>query len=971
MSHTNTIQAIRIYLKTVETETPSLGIFTSGGTSEIRISAQTLSGVALTWAHGIIAKGGIGPRGEGSDYSQGGNIPDYDGISFETVNTTQWIKLLEDMGVNLSGLTCELWEFEGTEADSDSESGAVKFTGVVEDIKGDESVTSIPVKCARYKRNVSICKTVNIIDFPNAGSNVVGKLIPASFGNFIPPDTTKINNLAKFIGLDIDVNYNKYTHAYFTNAATHPEWSIFPITDIGLIGTNQLVFKFAVQDMADIPGGPTLYPENMYVEFVSGTGSGQIKRVARIETTVDYAKIQFYISEVLTTNVNVSPTSQRAWVRFFDCEIESIADFWKCKDFLTIAGVSTPAPQLFSYDNGFNRIADYAYDATYNANKNRFKIVPSHTEQNISTINSFCIIPINNLSLESESTLSKWQSASRTDYSNFNKKENGIYYRTGYDIPDISGYAGLVNPANAYDRVSTSKADFTFQLNIVVPTSDAARYYKVLKFIPPILPDYIAENDQIKIYIGLKLKTSCVPSVGIFSISKDCIDLSKSAFHIVCKLLDGVGYLGDIWTRDADVFMLDKVIDDVSNVNIDDMPDFYFTDSPSSYNANFYKASSAPYSDLYGYTLFELGYDIKSYKAITEIGLFFGRVFGSPIASYYTDTLELYEAAIIIGVNGINVSNNVFPPFSGRVFNDTWGSRKTATALIQKPIDLFEHFCRLQDWSETGETSIPWGKAYATSAKIKTGVGVEGSFDHANLNTLTDQTPAFQVEDEGASYTDELKKLICRIYDVCNYTDTDGTECIETMALTNPADTVFFGDLAGDVGEIVEPKIENIFCEPVVNYQMNYGSGEYDKSLRIYNIQNYVKGSNWTACSSGFASLADAESALDIYYALYLKFRSTEKCPSSFSDTKIITTYADALSYIIRKGNAMGRKRQPSVSVFYDKGKNYHLAKHVYWNHPHQTGGEYIECMIEKISFDPDGNRVNMALLLLEDIPAL
>lgn len=67
MSHAKIIQAVRIYLDTVETENTALGIFTSGGTSEIRLSEEPLSGVALPWTSGLIALNGIGDRSASGD----------------------------------------------------------------------------------------------------------------------------------------------------------------------------------------------------------------------------------------------------------------------------------------------------------------------------------------------------------------------------------------------------------------------------------------------------------------------------------------------------------------------------------------------------------------------------------------------------------------------------------------------------------------------------------------------------------------------------------------------------------------------------------------------------------------------------------------------------------------------------------------------------------------------------------------
>jgi hypothetical protein len=110
---------------------------------------------------------------------------------------------------------------------------------------------------------------------------------------------------------------------------------------------------------------------------------------------------------------------------------------------------------------------------------------------------------------------------------------------------------------------------------------------------------------------------------------------------------------------------------------------------------------------------------------------------------------------------------------------------------------------------------------------------------------------------------------------------------------------------------------------------------------------------------------------LDIYAALWRKFRTIETAPSDFTDVKFVNTYADALAYLIRKGNKMGRSRIP-LSIFYDKGSSYHFAKHVLLTLPHQTNNVSVECVVESVSKNKNagpGGKVSLKFAILDELP--
>lgn len=955
MSHDKIIQAIRIYLPDEVTEDISLGIFTSDGASEIRIAEGSLSSVDLSWATGLLAKNGIGDIKESGTCINGGSPANYDGTNFELINTAQWLLELKDLGIYLPGLTAEIWEFRGTEYDSDATSAEVIKTGIIENIDWGQQVISIPIKDARYKRNASIVGTVNTVDFPNADDDMIGKPIPATFGE---------HDYAKFIRPSSKERIINESELY-GGSGTGPEYlESFPVTYHG--GTLNITVKTTIDDEV-----VSTYPDDWYIFIVSGTGKGECAKIAGYFATA--YNVYFTIDRYLLSTLNVDTTSSdRSWAQIKQISGEFCSDHFKCEGFKDENGVIITAhPLLYTYDNQFSRIAEYGVNIdTSETNNNKAIIQPKYSENNNPfNLNSFIIKPCSGLSLientSGDSGLEGYIGAA--GIADYNKICSGLWCHSSYY--QLSTTLNLSNSANAYDRDDSSYGLAEFDETAFYTGSNRSLYMIGLEFTLPIIPD---GYDFTECYLLLKLKSkvSTNSSLGMrmFDLGTWIEIIQKRFDSSGTKILNQSSY-GDKYFDIMNLSTIDCMLDDYT-IPARTNNDLYFNLMPET--ETIYGVSGR-YGTLKGHTIFKItAVDKYEYGSIRKSAIILHRDIGSynDSGKNLNDFIRFYELSVAFKMSQ-TIDKNIYSAFNGRIFNDTWNTRKTAANLIENPVDILEHACRLQDWSETGETGTKWGKEYATSALIKTG-SVEGSFDSSALNTLTDQTPAFQIDNERDGTTDEIKKLMCRIYDLCTYVDPDGTECVETLELTDPAETVTFDDIkqGAEIGPIQEPLIENIFCEPVCNYEYNYGSGEYGKSLRVYNIQNYVKGDNWDECSSGFANQTDAESVLDIYYALWLKYRSVEQCPADFSDCLPIVTYADALSYLVRKGGGMDLRSLPGVQIDYEKGYEYHYAKHVQFNHP-ITGNADVECVIESVEKSKNNNRVTLDLLILEDIPAL
>ena len=127
------IQAVKIKINPIPaglTEHAELGLYI-GATAELRWSEYPLVGVADVWKGGIIANNGIGDRTREMDTRRGGAVESYSGLDLTVLNNNNLILRLKELGVNLNGLTAELWEFEGTDIDSDATSATLLFAGII------------------------------------------------------------------------------------------------------------------------------------------------------------------------------------------------------------------------------------------------------------------------------------------------------------------------------------------------------------------------------------------------------------------------------------------------------------------------------------------------------------------------------------------------------------------------------------------------------------------------------------------------------------------------------------------------------------------------------------------------------------------------------------------------------------------------------------------------------------------------
>lgn len=1011
------IHAIKIKVAPVipgVAEHTELGFFVkTSEIQEIRWTEMPLVGTPDVWTSGIIAKNGIGDIRREMDTRSGGASEAYSGLDLKVLNNNQLVLRLKELGIDINGLTAEVHEFIGTDADSDAMETSVRFTGVCAYESGsswDENLWNIEIKNNRFQRNAFLGTMINNDaangNYKDATDDMNGKIVPITMGKFeminattgVYDPLTSVPNPAKFIrtagkqtALDnyIDVS----------NHLLPEHQTFFPVIDHSAAHSTSPYLGYRIQmgnntvgsplmDLVSKLGGMVELPTGRkWLKIVVGgaTGTSLVGQYRKITRITDYgvsAGNVYWVDVELETYFEkdlVFTGTDQAWVQFLNLPFEYPCDTWPCAGFLNDAGGdSSQVLNLYSYKSessflerksydtdsitgkliintsfvpiGFQKIAPYGYNAKIGGINNSLIIDAKLFESDPSQLLSYDIFPLKDRTAFIENTLTAW------GFPTWNRMDGGELgfvpvfddaVQTDlidYDATDVGG----ANPD--LDRKDSSYRYVTLQ-------TDGQTNIKVVFEFSIDIEKLLFDYDSY--YLGVNISTKSVNAGG----TSNC----RGGIKLLLRRFIG------------------STIETLSNANgaklddfnkwsaIDCLPDFYYNPrtTPDNNKAFIFdtELSSLAYPQQYltCHKNFPLAVNTKEQiGSLHRVGL----IYENAVDGTTDILIKMIEMSLICKMS-TSISEKLFTLCKGRTFNSTWGSRKTSANMITNPVDMLEHFKRLQCGMEFGDV-VEFGKAYSPSMPIKTGAAVDGSYDNAILDTVKTFTPAYQILDVGPAWTDTQIRDLCRTFHVCTYTDRAGYECVTTLDTTDPAETILFTDIKGAIGETKEPEIGDVFCQPIFNYRYNSGSEKFDKQMCVLNIQEstynaaYTPGIDNTAHTL-HATLHDGEYVWAQCKAKYSKYRQIEPCPSSFSDQKMIVTYVDAIKIFSMKISWMGKNRQP-LSVFYSKGKDYHPGKHVKIMLPHQTNRMTVECVIEKIKISKNRNQVDLQLVLLEDV---
>ena len=312
----------------------------------------------------------------------------------------------------------------------------------------------------------------------------------------------------------------------------------------------------------------------------------------------------------------------------------------------------------------------------------------------------------------------------------------------------------------------------------------------------------------------------------------------------------------------------------------------------------------------------------------------------------------------------------------------TWDDRKVRGDLMESPIDIFEHVCRLQNWSEINVMPVGgWGHNYAETPLINTTSGgseTAGSIESldANLTIVKNYKIANQILSKGNVITDKIKKSLCRNFFLASWVNELGEECIEVIKREETAtvDTINLTDIV-DKNKIkfIEPNPSNIYPEPFVLYNKNFATGKYEGALRVTNVDaENPSDSEKESYIEGLSGM-DARTVWDRANGLWLKTKMINTPPTDLTNLDWANGEDGlqiAKDYLM---NWISWMYNPTctLSVHYNKIKDWDLTHRFKLQLPHQTNNAQVECLVTKVVKAPNPPYECMieAIVFSESIP--
>ena len=986
---------VKIYVGSYAGTTDAdIGLYVSGGIGWFRWIENSIT-TTDTWKSGYLV--GIGRIGQSSDFKDGGNLAQVKGTEIRVANvdstqTTSFWKKIETAGISLIGLRCDIVEFD---ASASPATETVIFRGVCEEaVNFNEGEYTISLRNSFYKRRANLSTVIDNNTqglFPNSDDSIAGSIVPISFGTHLKCKMVRTANKTDVFELSKEKDFGGDITASDNNYLVSPFNIFFPIVGCEeplatpqeifwvQVGTNVKWYNTGVE----VTTGEidlTTYFSDKCIHVIEGANEGQFRLIKAATVDLD----REYGGGILAGNVILIETSmvfessflftatEKSVVSIKKINREYMADVWDCigmldNDLTALVGKET---KLYTYSDEKNvvvpasitvdtrvpvdetpsdyiKLPEYSYIASGTGN-NKISIDVKLFNTDVDTLSSYLIYPVT-ASLINESNLRKW------NLPTWARRRPGVYSNLD------SGSGGPVSGtlANISDRTYTSNYGFSH--------STKTAYAIDLKL--PTLPDDFLFDE---FFLLMKIR---INALGGGTTAERKINIIPRRFWAA---MDSIKYEYNVTTG--------------IEINFDTFPEFYFTDSPSdNKEKNFYFVKNTALSNLIyyntGYSTVKFdGIDTKDiYESILSLGFFYFHtaVMSSGQPGY--QHIFMYEMAIMFKKN-ISVKKEIYTPFSGRIYDDTWSdewrSRKTAANLMESPVDIAEHILRLQNFSEEGDVKN-YGKEYCPNALINTAT-TEGGFDYSGLDPVRTNKAAAQFFDYEKCWSDELLKSICQQYDLCIFQNTAGNECINYIGSykTTPSVTVTYADVLPDsVGDVEEQHVDTIYCEPVVYYNYNYGSKKFDNVIKITNSNASAFDASYVTGYKG----DEAETLWGLSNALWNKYRIRNDPPAHLTECVWVRSEADAKRYLYNWFRRMGvytqegtgvvfsPKKWVPFSVPYEKSVTigashtpWFVSMHLLLNLPHQTNAQDTQCVIESIDFDPENNKTDVTVIMMD-----
>ena len=692
----------------------------------IQNSVTSLTG----WATGIITAGGIKTfTRRADDLIRGGALAAGGTAGITVKNTDQFFNTISGKKIYINGLKATVVLFTDT-ARSD------EWSGVCEKPTWNTKEYMINFSQPNAIRRANIVTQISRTDFPYADPDLEGKALPVTYGEFRPlydeNGNISFSSYAKFVRIANSVDRWKNDRYY--NTITPDKQVMFPV--IAPSGSTPTLW-FDISLGLSLGGGSASYPSwvGWYLKSSEGQSNGAYRAIVSATISSLVAKIQVadYFTDVPEGDATAKDDNQ-TWIQIEDINRSYAVESEPCFAYTDKDGTAlTTGLELYSYTSdesvsvsgaqeivrivatieSFRRLPQFAYKDSGNALKNQIDIDVSLFENDVDTLNSFILLPVENFTEYTESTLENLNASGSDTYENYERiVTDGYYFKNSVQRKGTISIA-KGDPALVIDK----DPDTMYTVDIVQETTaqliGVSVYDQIyaVKFDLPEIPDNF-EFDSV--YIAIDMNSQVYDSTP------------DNYTDLILRYRRFLGYAEDIVVT-AEGAMYDDVLTSGDRSYsafgvVNSMPDFYYPDV-SEGSKGFYVNSdiSSDTNEFTGYTRFQLSgvSTVDQYRAVHECILAMYEKYTANVSTYYGKwRMDIKQIAVMFKKKA-SIKDAIFLPFKGRIFNDTWEGRKTAASMVESPIDIYEDVCRRQNWGDVSASpAAGWGKGIAPNARI-------------------------------------------------------------------------------------------------------------------------------------------------------------------------------------------------------------------------------------------------------------
>lgn len=918
------------------TEDTDIGLYNvAGSNSEFRWIQNAISGVT-DWKDGILVKGGIKKYSRSVDLTFGGAIAQAGTCEVVISNTGKFQEELNTLGITLEGCRIEIWKF------TDS-TPAQKWVGKISTPRWTTTQYVIPSK-GFYGQRSTLIRQQTVL----TGDKVVK--IPLTFGQHEKAKAICIaNSETRFV---VAESQFISTNVYLTATERNVGIDTFPImaSDGGspadqytiLLGSLDYPLKWVSstgEEHGALLGGTLSYFTGKYIKVISGDQSGKYRKIA--SASVHYLtgdsgeykrQLRINLEDGNPFEANLA-TDLSVWIQIVDADKQYQFDEWPCVGPTDENGVEvTNGHTIFTHDEKqtvsgtsvltegaeYRKAAEGLFAVEMNSDKNTAELSPRIFEGTPDTIASYVILPMAKVLRATDKNV--WGLGSY-------QKVMGSLYARGNCVSEFI----LFDTAENLQSKTTDKDSSTYSMDgirIISAGSDArAAYGLVLE--PPALPD---DLDFDSVYLGVRL----------------FYDASNSDLRFY-------------WRRFAGDPIIFKSLDAGENgdqFDVNNFPGSYYV-TPSEDNDTFFFNRDGLIGDNFygrGYTTFQIdGVTSRDlYKQIYQMAIWLFYANGDIEGTHYQLN---YEFAMIFK-KSMKIDKEIYMPFKGRILggpsSSGWGGRKTWSDLLEYPHEILESACRLQQDENSITPTLGWGKNYSDGIGINIAATV-GGFDDTSGEYDVIKSMRCVAQFEGEITTDELKKSICREFQLVNWVNAAGEECV--IRIVKPSDTAAVSVSVGNIFDRGSIKIEEqdparIYSEPFVQYDKDPATGDYKKRIAF-------KNSSAGAYTLGFVEGWEGTEAEEYWtrcQTLFGKVRRVNKPPSDLTDLDWANgDDADEIAKnYVRSWIDWQFAKMAFLRVHEELAGDWEECERFTLNLPHHTNGANAQCIVAENIVEPN-----------------